>query len=243
MKAYSIFAKVYDEFMWDIPYDEWLNIVLDAADKLGIKGKKVLETGCGTGNFTFLLEEAGYDISGMDLSPDMIKQAVKKAKKYKYNSDFKVGDMRKPAGNNLYDMALCLCDGMNYIGTTDDLKQTFAAVHTALKDGGCFIFDIKTECFFEKLSDNVYTDEIEKGSYVWENDYDAETKNNNYYLTFYLKGPFGLYKKYVEEHVQHAFSREEIELCARDTGFTIEEIFEKDFTQDRVFYALRKEEK
>lgn len=243
MKAYSIFAKVYDEFMWDIPYDEWLDIVLDAADKLNIKGKKVLETGCGTGNFTFLMEESGYEPAGMDLSPDMIKQAVKKAKKYKYKAVFKTGDMRQPAGNDMYDMALCLCDGMNYLCSVADLEQTFKAVNEALKYGGCFIFDIKTQSFFEQLSDNVYTDEIERGSYVWENDYDEETKNNNYYLTFYLKKPFGLYKKYVEEHVQHAFSQEEIECCARKAGFTIEEIFEKDFTQDRVFYALRKEEK
>lgn len=241
MKSYTIFAGVYDDFMWDIPYGEWKKKVINAFDTLNISCNRVLELGCGTGNFTFELENAGYNVTGTDLSESMIKQAVKKKKRNHYTSEFHIMDMRKISSGSAYDSVVCVCDGMNYLVTGSELLDTMKSAYGCLKWGGAFIFDMKTPAFYRQLADNVYTDEIDRGSYIWENDYDENTGNNDYYLTFYLKKCFGLYKKYTEEHTQHAFTKEEIEEAAITAGFKIKTISENDFTQDRVFYVLGKE--
>ena len=73
MKAYSFFAKVYDVFMNDIPYVDWLDGIEAYMERRNIQCHRVLELGCGTGRFTALLAADGYEVTGLDLSEAMIK--------------------------------------------------------------------------------------------------------------------------------------------------------------------------
>ena len=59
MEQYSIFAKYYDEFMRDIPYDSWCEFILNELEKNNKKLGRILELGCGTGNMSFRMEKAG----------------------------------------------------------------------------------------------------------------------------------------------------------------------------------------
>ena len=57
--AYEEFASVYDMFMEDIPYEDWLQNVYKILSDQGIRDGLVLELGCGTGTFTELLARQG----------------------------------------------------------------------------------------------------------------------------------------------------------------------------------------
>ena len=52
MDAYTGFAEVYDEFMEDVPYEKWRDLVVAELKKAGIADGLVLDLGCGTGTFT-----------------------------------------------------------------------------------------------------------------------------------------------------------------------------------------------
>ena len=52
MEAYSGFAKVYDLFMDNIPYEEWTDYVKELLAEEGIKDGILLELGCGPGSVT-----------------------------------------------------------------------------------------------------------------------------------------------------------------------------------------------
>ena len=78
MEAYTSFAAVYDTFMDNIPYKAWSTYLIRLLKKHGIEDGLVLELGCGTGNMTRLLAEAGYDMIGIDLSEDMLMEAMAK---------------------------------------------------------------------------------------------------------------------------------------------------------------------
>ena len=55
---------------------------------------RVADLGCGTGTLSVLLAEAGYDVAGVDLSPEMVVRA--KAKAAGHSATFAVGDAGDP---------------------------------------------------------------------------------------------------------------------------------------------------
>ena len=53
MEAYTGFAYVYDEYMDNIPYDEWEEYLVELLKENGIdKDNTVIDLGCGTGTVT-----------------------------------------------------------------------------------------------------------------------------------------------------------------------------------------------
>lgn len=75
MEAYHSFAKVYDLFMDNVPYEEWFEYISSLLREYGIEDGLVLDLGCGTGKMTRLLAQAGYDMIGVDNSEDMLEIA------------------------------------------------------------------------------------------------------------------------------------------------------------------------
>ncbi|MEM5830233.1 MAG: class I SAM-dependent methyltransferase [Candidatus Aenigmatarchaeota archaeon] len=51
-------------------------------------GKVVLDVGCGAGLFSFYLEQKGYKVIGLDLSREMLKEAIRIKKKFNFKSNF-----------------------------------------------------------------------------------------------------------------------------------------------------------
>ena len=69
MSSYESFARVYDLFMDNIPYEKWCEYLAGLLKEYGITDGLVLELGCGTGNITRLLADKGYDMIGVDNAP------------------------------------------------------------------------------------------------------------------------------------------------------------------------------
>ena len=236
MASYKGFAKLYDRFMQDIPYDEWGRRILDLFDKYGVKGR-VLELGCGTGELAKRLTKAGLEVTGIDLSPEMIEVAKKKKIEGLTTA---VWDMRIPYIQDSQDFSavVSLCDSMNYLLKRSDVLLTFKAAYEKLCDGGIFVFDLKTHSFYKnELADGIFADNQGDVSYIWENFYDEEKHLNIYDITFYQKafGPF--YRKFTEHHVQRAYSEKFIDSIAEECSFEQLEIFAAD---ERKYYVYRK---
>jgi len=65
------------EALGDIRQQPWLRAAIDVfADAVGGIGP-VLDVGCGPGTVTAYLQERGLDVSGVDLSPQMIANAIR----------------------------------------------------------------------------------------------------------------------------------------------------------------------
>ena len=64
MGSYENFARVYDELMDNVPYEEWADFILAILKKNKITDGLVLELGCGTGKLMSLLGNAGFDMIG-----------------------------------------------------------------------------------------------------------------------------------------------------------------------------------
>ena len=78
MATYETFAAVYDAVMDDSLYDLWTDFSLRHLPKSKDR-KKLLELACGTGIQSVRFSQAGFDVTGLDLSADMLKIAEKRA--------------------------------------------------------------------------------------------------------------------------------------------------------------------
>lgn len=108
-----------------------------------IKGKLILDAGCGIGRHSILLSEKGYEIIGIDSSELYIEIAKKKASELKLgNIEFIKKDMREPLGDSIFDGIINLWSSFGYFDDDTNYKiiQNF---NNALKKGGKFIIDLE----------------------------------------------------------------------------------------------------
>lgn len=208
---YQKFSMIYDRVMCETPYDEWFEKLYALLRRQGKDGGHLCELGCGTGEMTGRFADAGYEVTGIDLSPDMLAQAVDKKRAGQeilyVNQDMVHFSLHKRA-----DVVLCICDSINYLLEEEELLQTFQCVRDNLAEDGLFVFDMKTEyCYSDILGDMVRVEDEDGYTVIWENCYNRDNKINEYMLTMFLyQEDVRLYERYDERHCQRAYTREEI---------------------------------
>ena len=253
MSSYESFARVYDLFMDNIPYEEWCEYLAGLLEDQGIREGLVLELGCGTGNMTRLLAEKGYDMIGVDNSVDMLEIAMEKKEEEEQDILYLLQDMREFELYGTVRAVVSVCDSMNYIIEEEDLLEVFRLVNNYLDPGGIFIFDLNTEYKYEKiLGDTTIAEDREDASFIWDNYYDPEEKINEYDLALFIpvdKDGETLYRKYEETHYQKAYSLEKIKELLAEAGMEFIDAYDA-FTRnpvkedsERIYILAREKEK
>ena len=101
------------------------------------KSDKILDLACGYGRVTLPMAKAGFDITGIDLAPNLIKQARLQAKKQKLTIDFDVGSMiNLPYPEKSFDKVICLWSSFNHLLTQKDQINTLNEISRILKPKG-----------------------------------------------------------------------------------------------------------
>ena len=246
MEAYTGFAYVYDEYMDNIPYEEWEQYLSELLRENNINpGCTIADLGCGTGTVTRMLDKEGYDILGIDLSEDMLTIASEKTYEAEQQILYSCQDMRDFELPYKVDALVSIGDSMNYITTNDDLCDVFKCVKKCLEDGGVFIFDLKTVHFFrDVLADNTYAENREDSAFIWDNYYDAESANNEYELAVFVRNEDGAFDRFEEQHYQHGFTENEVREAVTKAGLTIRNVYDA-FTHnppaansERLYYVI-----
>ena len=218
MATYESFARVYDLFMDNIPYEEWSVYLHELLQKGGVEDGLVLELGCGTGTMTELLSGMGYDMIGVDAAPDMLEIALEKKEKSGADILYLQQDMREFELYGTVRAVVSVCDSMNYILEKEDLVQVFKLVNNYLDPSGIFIFDMNTEYkYTHLLADGTFAENREESSFIWENFYDEDERINEYDLTLFIKEG-ELFRKFEETHYQRCYSLEEVKKAAKEAG-------------------------
>lgn len=206
MEVYSEFAGVYDMFMDNIPYREWGEYLIDLLKEYDINDGLLLDLGCGTGTMTEILSEAGYDMIGVDNADEMLNIAISKREQSGHDILYLNQDMREFELYGTVRAIVSICDSINYITEEEDLLQVFRLVNNYLDMGGLFIFDLNTEYKYRQIGDATIAENREEGSFIWENNYYEEEMINEYDLTLFIRGEDGRYDRYMENHLQRAYS-------------------------------------
>ncbi|RYI31521.1 MULTISPECIES: class I SAM-dependent methyltransferase [Bacillus] len=246
--TYGKFAYLYDALMKDVPYEGWVETVKSSTEKYRIEGKRLLDLACGTGELSVRLAQAGYDVTGVDLSEDMLAVAQAKAMEQGADISFYQQDMSELEGLGEYDIAGIFCDSLNYLQSEKEVEQTFESVGRHLKEGGLFIFDVhsvyKMEHIFRDQTFALNEDEI---SYIWECFPGEHPFSIEHELTFFQLDPSLMkYDRYDELHLQRTYPIDIYKDWLLKAGFTLLEItadFETELPaqeSERIFFICRK---
>ena len=247
MEAYSGFAKVYDLFMDNIPYEEWTDYVKELFAEEGVKDGILLDLGCGTGSVTELLAKSGFDMIGIDNSEEMLEIAMEKRAESGLDILYLLQDMREFELYGTVKGVVSICDSMNYILDDEDLLDVFKLVHNYLDNEGIFIFDMKTmHEYANVMADNTFAEDREESSFIWENYYDEEEEINQYDLSIFVKEEDGRYRKYEETHLQRAYEQQCVEELIKESGLELLHVYDA-FTKElpaedsqRIYFVCRR---
>lgn len=250
MGAYEGFAEVYDVFMDDVDYDNWVDYIEKIWNMNNLKPKLIAELGCGTGNVTERLGAKGYDMIGIDISEDMLAEAREKSMENQNGVLYLLQDMREFELYGTVDTIISLFDSLNYITEENDLLKVFKLVNNYLEPEGIFIFDLNTKYKFQSiLADNTFTQTNEDSAYIWENYYDDETEINEYYMNIFVEGEDGRYERFEEVHYEKAYSIDTVTQLLEKSGLKLINIYdaytfdEPKENSERLFFVAQEQGK
>jgi SAM-dependent methyltransferase len=171
-QAYEAIAPVYDDFTAHHDYELWLGNLLPKARRHGLRGRRLLDVGCGTGKSFLPMLERGWDVTACDISPSMLDLARAKAGAA---ARLSVADMRELPIFGEFDLVWALDDAINYLLSGEELREALSGMRANLAPGGLLMFDVNTlqayRTFFAEVQ------QVERGErrLIWRGQGSADT--------------------------------------------------------------------
>lgn len=229
MTTYETFASVYDAIMDDSLYEKWTDFSLRHFPK---GKKKLLELACGTGILSLAFKQLGFDVTGLDLSQDMLDLAQKRAQKAGLSLSFVEGNMLDLSKLGKFELVTCYSDSLCYMKDEIDVGQVFSEVYQHLDEGGCFIFDVhstyQTDQVFPGFS---YHENADHFAMVWDTYADEAPHAIVHELTFFIEEEDGRFTRHDEVHEERTYDLLTYDVLLEQAGFQKVQVF-GDFTDE-----------
>jgi len=154
--AYDATAPFYDVLSQGDDYSVFGEILETLIKRADPPGNRLLDAGCGTGRSTVAFAERGFEATGMDISPEMIR--IARENHAATGIDFHVHDVRLPFPvGGPYDVILCMSDIVNYLADPAHLAEALVSFGSVLRPGGVLVFDANTSRGYQLMrSTHVY---------------------------------------------------------------------------------------
>lgn len=173
-----------------------------------LRGNKVLDIGCGSGEYAIALHNRKYDITGIDLDAEMIKYAKLKNE----HINFKVENMLE-MDNMKYDSLYCIGNTLVHLPTRENIQTFLNSCYSKLENGNLILQIINYERVLDQNIPSLPT--IENQGITFERNYSIGKEK----VTFstILTAPEETYSDSVE---LLPIKKEELEMMLKTAGFT-----------------------
>lgn len=106
------------------------------------KEDRIIDIGCGTGRITYALYQRGYhNIVGLDISEEMLSEALRLKEIRKCAIEFVFGDATQLSySKQSFNTAIFAYNGLMQIPWLENRMKAFKEINRILKAGGLFIF-------------------------------------------------------------------------------------------------------
>jgi len=109
----------------------------------------VLDIGCGMGRHSLALSEAGFEVTGVDLSDALLQEARENDSEGRVT--WKHGDMRElPFPDESFDATFNLFTSFGYFSLEGDNKRVLGQIRRVLREGGAFLIDFLNPAYVER---------------------------------------------------------------------------------------------
>lgn len=188
----------------------------------------ILLVGGGTGRIAKPMEENAYQVTLLDSSPGMLRQARKKFP----DLELVQADMRDFRLNKLFDLIIAHFDLVNHLLTLEDFKSFLRCIGKHLKADGRFAFDVVNPNFDfflschdnGKMFDSAYHDPHGNGPVVV-----TQTREYDYaHQILRLKKYYwyiDLDREVVEDIKFRCYTLQELIILLHYNGFEVEQLF------------------
>ena len=250
-EIYSLLAPYYDAWNAELDYSAWADGIESAfCSHFGGKVEAVLDLGCGSGRMTVELARRGYDMVGVDSSPEMLTVARESAEASGL-AERCLWLMQDMCDFELYgtvEAVVCCLDTLNHLTSYRDLRKMLSLVHNYLVPGGLFLFDVNSREKFEAVyADNAYTFASDNAFCIWQNEYDPKTHIADFYVTLFTEEADGRYVRSEELTRERMYPTPMLLRELRKAGFTPLSVGDQPYTRsaaegaDRLYIVARAE--
>lgn len=184
-------------------------------------GARILDCPCGYGRHSIELATRGYDVTGVDLCPQFIDEAIERTRSLPRDAmcRFIRGDMRSlPTSFGKFDACLSMFFSFGFFDDTDNL-QVLREYHRVLRSGGTLL--IHTDINPDRVALGCFTDrpmrKLKDGSRLQiEESFDVQTKT--------LRGTWTIERNYVRRtsrsYTIRIYTHDEIRRLLKTVGFS-----------------------
>lgn len=173
--AYNEFAYFYDEFNGEADYDALYGYITGELKAHGITDGILADLGCGTGDLTLMLTQAGYDVIGIDRSEEMLSVLREKADELGLTGRLLLlkQDLLDLDLYGTIRAAVSTFDTYSHIGPQENFEKAIRKAAYFMERGGVFIFDLNTPYKHRHiLAGQTFDIEAEDADCHWSNRYD-----------------------------------------------------------------------
>ena len=215
--AYANLAGWFEYLNDDCDYENWSQYLI-----LKIKAYPFacgLDVGCGGGWFTRAFQKQGYQMTGMDVSPQMLDFAQRKTLETGIRSEYILGDITSKKPPKRFDFVTAINDCFNYI-PKEKLGKALKNIASALVTGGVLLFDVSSPRKFEKkIANTVSVDDRDEVTYLSFGKVEGDTATLD--VTLFVKERGDTYTRLDETHTQYIYTEREITDALEANGFTL----------------------
>ena len=141
-KVFDAYAAYYNMLYQDKDYKQEAKYIASLMGKNDITDGSILELGSGTGKHAEEFAKMGFSVHGVDLSPEMVREANQRGNNDFVNQlYFEIGDVRSFKIDKKFDAVISLFHVISYQLKNEDILAFFNTAAKHLKPNGVFIFD------------------------------------------------------------------------------------------------------
>ena len=219
MNAYHALAASYDRLTSDVDYEATVAFYREILRREGLKPRTAVDLACGTGSVARILAADGLQVTGVDLSEEMLTEAARKAQGMKNPPLYVHQRLERLALPRGVDLAVCALDSLDYLTSPEDGRQAIFRVYRALNPGGIFLFDVNTPEKLRAMDGQVFLDEDDDVYCVWRGEFDEESNICSYGMDLFQRRG-AVWVRSFEEHREYAYSQEQLTSYLEAAGFT-----------------------
>jgi len=140
-EANDKFAGFYDEFNYRYRNTQWTGRLLEWAVSEGLNGTHLLDVACGTGHSAVPMHRRGWNVTGCDISSEMLSIAREKLPE---GVKLEQADVRQLPVFGSFDLVWALNDPLNYLLSFKELCAALEGMAANLAPQGMLMFDLNT---------------------------------------------------------------------------------------------------